>query len=193
MVKIGITGGIGSGKSVVAELLRNMGYPVFDTDREAKLLMEKSDLIRSKLTALFGPQTYEGRCLNRAYLASHIFTDENARLQVNAIVHPEVRRYFFAWCESQDAPVVFFESAILYESDFHQAADRIWVVIAPDEVRIERTVSRDKTTPKQVRARMDSQLSQAEKEARADYIIHNDGKEALIPQVLVGLEKIRDI
>lgn len=193
MVKIGITGGIGSGKSVVSELLRSMGYPVFDTDREAKMLMETSTVIRTELIALFGPETYEGNRLNRPYLASRIFTDENARLQVNGIVHPEVRRYLLEWSEAQNSEIVFFESAILYESNFYKMADRIWVVTAPDEIRIERTVARDKATPEQVRARMESQLPQSEKEARADYVIHNDGNEALIPQVLAGLEKVRDI
>lgn len=192
MIKVGITGGIGSGKSVVSELLRSMGYPVFDTDREAKQLMERSAIIRTKLTEAFGDQVYSESGLNRPYLASLIFHDPAARLQVNAIVHPEVRSYFQNWCEGQHSDVVFFESAILYESDFHHLADAIWVVSAPEKVRLMRTVRRDGVTPEQVLARMRSQLAQEEKEARADFVIQNNNEEALIPQVLSGLARIRE-
>lgn len=191
MMKIGITGGIGSGKSVVSELLRCMGYPVFDTDREAKQLMEQSVVIRAKLTEVFGDQVYANGKLNRPYLASLIFHDVAARLQVNAIVHPEVRSCFRNWCEKQHSDIVFFESAILYESDFHHLADAIWVISAPEKVRLKRTVRRDGAAPEQVLARMRSQLAQEEKEARADFVIRNNDQEPLIPQVISALDGLR--
>lgn len=187
MLKIGITGGIGTGKSIVSELLRNMGYPVFDTDQEAKLLMENSPVIREKLIHAFGTAAYEQNRLNRPYLASVIFQDREALLKMNAIVHPEVRRRFLEWAHCRKSPLVFFESAILFESDFHQAADQIWTVTAPEALRYERTMKRDNCSYEKVTERMEAQLPQSEKERRASVVIYNDGKHALIPQVIAAI------
>ncbi|MEG1587679.1 MAG: dephospho-CoA kinase [Bacteroidales bacterium] len=188
MLKIGITGGIGTGKSVVCELIRNMGYPVFDTDAEAKKLMNHSSVIREKLIAAFGPDAYQDGMLNRSYLASVIFQDRNALLVMNSIVHPEVRSCFLDWAAHQSAPLVFFESAILFESDFYLAADKIWTVTAPEKLRYERVMKRDGSSFEKITERMEAQLPQKEKEARADLIIYNDGNRALIPQVVKAIE-----
>lgn len=190
MIKIGITGGIGCGKSVVSELLRTMGYPVFDADSEAKQLMAHSEIIRRQLIDLFGPEVYVGNELNRPYLGSLIFHNPDARAQVNAIVHPCVRQWLHEWSVAQRSEIVFFESAILYESGFQLQADRVWVVSAPDDMRLKRTMERDNATLEQVKMRMQAQLSQQEKEKRADLVILNDGKHALIPQVLGGLASL---
>lgn len=190
--KIGITGGIGSGKSVVCDLLRNMGYPVFDTDREAKWLMANSAELREKLIDAFGENTFQDGELNRSYLASVIFGNREALLKMNAIVHPAVREYFCKWSTTHRCDIVFFESAILFESDFFRVADQTWVVTAPDQLRLLRTVKRDNTTPGQVESRMKSQLPQEEKRKRADVEIINDDKHPLIPQVLSALKRVKE-
>jgi dephospho-CoA kinase len=186
---IAITGGIGSGKSVVSRLLRVEGHPVFDTDLEARLLMEHSPVIRDGLIARFGAEVYaEGR-LNRPFLARAIFGDDQALRDVNALVHPEVKRALRAWYERQPGGIAFFESAILFESGFEGEADAVWSVSAPEAVRIARAVQRDGASPEQVRSRMAAQLPQADKDARADVVILNDDRLPLIPQVAAALEK----
>lgn len=184
MIKVGITGGIGSGKSVVSKILRELGYPVYDTDLEARRLMQESLVLRNALQNLFGKETYrEDGLLNRPYLASVIFKNPEALQRMNCLVHPVVRNDFEEWSLRQQNPVVFVESAILQESGFDKLLDQIWVVSAPDKLRIERVINRDGTSAEQIRARMNAQLSQDEKERSADLILHNDGCEPLLPQL----------
>lgn len=121
MIKIGITGGIGSGKSVVASLLALSGVPVYIADEESKWLTNNSPVIREKLTALFGPEIYTNEGLNKKLLASHIFNNPKQLQQVNQIIHPEVNRHFSAWVERQTSPLCAIESAILFESRFLQS------------------------------------------------------------------------
>ena len=123
MIKIGITGGIGSGKSVVASLLALSGVPVYIADEESKWLTNNSPVIREKLTALFGPEIYTNEGLNKKLLASHIFNNPEQLQQVNQIIHPEVNRHFSAWVERQTSPLCAIESAILFESGFYKVVD----------------------------------------------------------------------
>lgn len=187
---VGITGGIGSGKSVVSAILAVMGYPVYDTDSRARTLMDRSSQIRDRLQALFGSEVYRGGQLNRPFLAERIFSDETSRKQVNAIVHPVVKSDFRAWAEAGNTPLAFMESAILFESGFRETVQDVWVVAAPDDIRLQRVMQRDGWTESHVRQRMASQLPQAEKIRRADTVIRNDGRQLLLPQIIAAVDAL---
>lgn len=187
MIKIGITGGIGSGKSVVASLLELSGIPVYIADTESKRLTASSPVIRKKLTALFGESLYTAQGLDKKQLASHIFGNPELLKQVNAIIHPEVNRHFQAWADKQNTPICGIESAILFESGFNRVVDVTLMVYAPLEVRIRRVQERDALPRKEIVHRIDSQLPDEEKKEKSDYVIFNDGKQALLPQVAAFL------
>ncbi len=187
---IAITGGIGSGKSVVSELLRIIGYTVYDCDERAKWVMTHDPQLRKELCALFGPDTYlpssdDTWVLNKPYLASRIFSSSDALAKMNACVHPAVARDMKAMQEAELKDRFFFESAILYESGFDQLStpDEVWTVSAPLELRIARSMHRDNASREKVLSRIDSQMPQEEKEHRADHVILNDDMHSLIVQV----------
>ena len=195
MIKIGITGGIGSGKSVVAALLELSGIPVYIADTESKLLTATSPVIREKLVALFGEELYTADSLNKRQLASHIFGNPERLGQVNAIIHPEVNRHFLAWVERLNTPVCAIESAILFESGFNRIVDTTLMVYAPMEIRIGRILERDSVSREEIIRRIESQLQDEKKKEKSDYVIFNDGEQALLPQItafLAGL-KIKNI
>jgi len=186
---IAITGGIGSGKSVVSKLLRVMGYMVYDCDERARWVMTHDEVLRRQLIELFGTDTYlpsanEEWVLNKPYLSGKIFGDAEALAQMNACVHPAVGRDLLNQYKKQERPF-FFESAILYESGFDHIVPptEVWTVSAPLELRIERAMLRDHTTRERILNRINSQLAQEEKEQRADHIIYNDLEHSLIAQV----------
>lgn len=183
MKKIGITGGIGSGKSVVAELLKLHGIPVYIADEESKRLTSTSPVIKAKLIKLLGPELYTGERLNKPLLASYIFRDEHILQEVNHIIHPEVNKDFENWCIQQKTPLCAIESAILFESGFNRIVDTCLMVYAPIDIRIERALLRDKTSRDAIRQRINSQMPDEAKREKADFTILNDGKQALIPQV----------
>lgn len=183
MKKIGITGGIGSGKSVVAELLKLHGIPVYIADEESKRLTSTSPVIKAKLIKLLGPELYTGERLNKPLLASYIFRDEHILQEVNHIIHPEVNKDFENWCIQQKTPLCAIESAILFESGFNRIVDTCLMVYAPIDIRIERALLRDKTSRDAIRQRINNQMPDEAKREKADFTILNDGKQALIPQV----------
>jgi dephospho-CoA kinase len=183
MIKLGLTGGIGSGKSVVASLLEIAGIPVYIADTESKRLADASPVIRKALTGLFGEDIYRNGALDRKRLASLIFTDKENLNRVNAIIHPEVNRDFLQWATQQQAPVCAIEAAILFESGFDKYVDLSVMVYAPLEVRIERAALRDKVPSEEITRRIQNQLPDEVKKERADYIIYNDNKHPLIPQI----------
>lgn len=183
MTKIGITGGIGSGKSVVASLLEIHGIPVYIADEESKLLTATSPVIREKLIALFGTDLYTSDGLNKKRLASFIFSNPDSLRQVNAIIHPEVNRHFLAWTERQTRQFCALESAILFESGFNNAVDISLMVYAPLKIRLQRALKRDGVAREEIERRIQSQLPDETKKERSDYIIYNDGTQALIPQI----------
>lgn len=205
---IAITGGIGSGKSVVSKLLRVMGYQVYDCDERARWVMTHDALLRQQLVALFGPDTYctttggddaptttddaERWVLNKPYLSAQIFGNAEALAQMNACVHPAVARDLMCHYEAMRGTVegtaarpFFFESAILFESGFDRLVPptRVWMVSAPLELRIERAMARDHASRERVLERIGAQMPQEEKEGRADHIIYNDDAHSLIAQV----------
>lgn len=185
MIKIGITGGIGSGKSVVASLLKLKGIPVYIADIESKKLTETSPMIRKQLTELFGSDIYTPIGLNKKLLASHIFNNPERLKQVNDIIHPEVNRDFQKWISGLDkeTSLCAIESAILFESGFDRIVDVCLLVYAPLELRIERTLIRDSVSRKEIERRISNQMSDEIKKERSDYVIYNDDKQALLPQI----------
>ena len=190
---IGVTGGIGSGKSVVSHLLRLMDVPVYDCDSEAKLLMCESAVIREALIEAVGTEAYdaEGR-LNRVYLASYMFSNAERVALVNRIVHPVVRADFKEWAKRTGSAIVAVESAILFEAGMQTDVSAVWVVDASEDLRLQRAIKRDASNEKAVRNRMQSQLSAQEYVKRADAVIHNDDRHSLIQQVRRLLDEISD-
>lgn len=157
MYKVGVTGGIGSGKSTVCRLFAERGIAVYDSDSQAKRLMEESDTLRAALVGAFGTECYaEGR-LNRRYLAGRVFGDAEALARLNALVHPAVREDFRMWAERQSGPYVILESAILFEAGFENEVDTTLAVLAPAEERIKRCMERDGASREEVLRRMASQ------------------------------------
>ena len=190
MRRIGITGGIGSGKSVVSRLLRIMGYSVYDTDSEAKRLMESSLEVVQKLSECFGRDIYHNGRLNRGLLSSRVFGESDKIVLLNSIVHPVVRFDFYRWSESLNVEICFVESAILYESRFDELVDEVWTVTAPEELRIGRVRQRSGLTEEEIKKRMAAQLSEEEKQRRAAHIIWNDGNVSVIHRVLSLLKSL---
>lgn len=182
--KIGITGGIGSGKSVVSRLLRLMDVPVYDCDNEAKRLMQESAAIRKALVGAVGSDVYDadGK-LDRAYLASYMFGNAERVAIVNSIVHPVVRADFNQWAQQTGKAVVAVESAILFEAGMDADVDAVWLVHAPESVRLQRAVLRDGASEEAVRRRMRNQPDEEEYIRRADKVICNDGRSSLIARV----------
>lgn len=184
MKTIAITGGIGSGKTLVSDILRASGYPVYDSDTQAKRLTAESPEIKNSLIALFGEKIYdEGGRLNKQMLAERLFSDAECRAKVNTIIHPVVFSDFIKWRESQSTDTVFLESAILYESHFDTFVDEVWCVTAPIEVRIERVVKRNGVSRKQVEERILTQLSDEEVRSKSTHVIINDGETSVLSQL----------
>ncbi|MBO5933793.1 MAG: dephospho-CoA kinase [Bacteroidaceae bacterium] len=184
MVRIGLTGGIGCGKSYVAKLLNKRGVPVYDSDTEAKQLSNTSKNIRDGLMSLTGIENlYADGVLNRRLLAEFLFASkENAR-NVEKIIHPAVKADFARWAENQNALFCVIESAILIESGFTDTVDCVVVVDAPLDLRISRCVERDSTTKEKVLERISAQMSQEEKCRIADFVIFNDNVSDLEKQI----------
>ena len=185
---IGVTGGIGSGKSVVSQLLRLMDVSVYDCDSEAKRLMCQSAEIRAALIQTVGESVYrpDGQ-LDRAVLAAYMFGNAAHVEQINRIVHPVVRADFRRWAEQSGRAVVAVESAILFEAGMDADVDVVWLVYAPMDIRLQRAVQRDGSDEEAIRKRMQSQFSDAEFLQRADRVVYNDGVRSLILQVKENL------
>lgn len=191
MIKIGITGGIGSGKTVVASLLHVLKIPVYIADEESKILTDESPVIRQKLIELFGENIYSSNLLNRKRLASYIFEKPDYLKAVNAIIHPEVNMHFLNWVAHQYGDICGIESAILFESGFDRIVDYTIMVYSPVELRIERVCRRNGMTREEVEHRINNQLSDEIKKQQSDYVIFNDGSRAIIPQLENILTEIR--
>lgn len=185
MKKIGLTGGIGSGKSTVAEIFSRLGVPVFISDDIARELQEKDAGVVNAIRGVFGPGIYEGNKLNRAKLAEIVFSDKKKLEQLNSIIHPAVAAAFEIFCrENSKAAYVLKESAILYEIGDEKNLDKMIVVTAPDELRKKRVAMRDGITAGEVDQRMKNQMQQKTKASKADFVVMNDEEQLLIPQVL---------
>ena len=173
MYKVGITGGIGSGKSTVCDMLRERGVAVYDCDARAKELMRSDATMAQDIVARFGAESFANGELNRAYLAQRVFNSEEELAALNAIVHPRVMSDFEAWAANAEGEYCVLESAILYESGFDAKVDIVVAVTAPEELRIERVMQRDGVSQEQVVERMRNQLSDEERVTRSKYAIEN--------------------
>ena len=186
---IAITGGIGSGKSVVARMVQVMGYQVYDCDSRAKALMTQDDDVRDQLKQAFGDNTFlADGSLNRQHLSAVAFADDNALARLNAIVHPATARDLQRWAREQQAAVSFVETALLRTARLDQVVDEVWHVTAPQQVRIERVMARSGLTSIQVKERMVAQASE-DSIADGEQVIVNDNVTALLPQVLHLINK----
>ncbi|MCC1484808.1 dephospho-CoA kinase [Winogradskyella sp. E313] len=195
MKVVGITGGIGSGKTTIARVFNAIGIPVYYADDEAKALMNRSKVIRRKLIELFGDEAYENEKLNRAYLRTQIFNNRTLLSKMNAIVHPKVGSHFQRWLKRQKTAYVLKEAAIIFENNLENQYDYIITVIADENSRIERVINRDGITKPEVKAILKNQLPDDKKVKHSDFvIINNDLPEAKIQAYKIHqqiLKKIR--
>ncbi len=195
MLSIGITGGIGSGKTHISAIFKALGYPIFDCDREAKALYDTDAELKAKLIALFGKELYEtedGR-LDRQLLGNIIFSSDKALKEVNALVHPAVRRAFVLWRSKQEElghKLCFLESAILFDSKLSSLLDRNILVYADETARLRRAMARDGVSATLIRQRMAKQMSQEEMKTLADITIYNNDNQPLLRQINKFLEEI---
>lgn len=185
MLKIGLTGGIGSGKSTIAKIIETLGYPVYISDRRASILINQNQDIRKALTQRFGYNIYlpEGG-LDKQQLASIIFNDKNAIQEVNHIVHPIVTLDFIDWCEMQKKEILFFESAILFEAKLESLFDYIISISTDMETRIKRVIARDATNREKVIERINNQMPDSDKLAKSDFVIYNNDEDQIVKQIL---------
>ncbi|MDY0200008.1 MAG: dephospho-CoA kinase [Tenuifilaceae bacterium] len=194
MIRVGITGGIGSGKSVVCRMIEAMGYPVYNADAEAKQLSDTNETIVSGAKALFGNSIYcEGK-LDRKRVGSLVFADAKLLERLNSIIHPVVAAHFEAWVLANNQHrLVFKEAAILFESGAYKQVDKTVAVWAPDVVRIARVRSRDGVSENEVRGRIANQMPQHQLVGKVSYVIKNNGEELLLPQVVNLINSLLEI
>lgn len=183
MKKIGLTGGIGAGKSYVSKILELMNYPVFNSDSSAKEIMHSDPEVRDKLTKRFGQECYIDGQLNRPFLANIIFSNPSEKEFVNELIHPRVRTAFEKFASEKSHSIVFNEAAILFETGAHKNFDATLLVTAPKELRIKRVMDRDGVSREQVEARMNNQWDEQKKIELADFVLENDEKQSLLLQL----------
>lgn len=191
MITIGLTGGIGSGKSYVAEFFAECGVPCYNCDSRAKMLNNTNANIINSITERYGQQAYIDGELDRKFVAQKIFSDKRELQWMNSLVHPVVRADFIQWRSHQTANMVLVESAILIDSGFGEVCDKIVVVDAPIDLRLERVMQRDATTREQVLKRIGNQMNNEKMLIRADYVIVNNGTADIASQVDSILSSIR--
>lgn len=185
MIKVGITGGIGSGKSLICKVFSKLGVPVYTADDAAKYLMDHHEEIRKDLISVFGEDIYTGEKLDRSRLAGLIFDDPNLLATVNKIVHPRVGDDFTQWCNSyKHMPFVIQESAILFEINAFHLFDYVILVTAPQEIRLQRVLDRPGMSREKILRIMKNQLPEEEKIVRSHFILNNDGITLILPLIL---------
>lgn len=192
MLKVGITGGIGSGKSTVCKVFSILGIPVFEADKIAKELMNTDPDIYRQITGLFGAAVYlPNHTINRKYLAGIVFSNPSLLAKLNAIVHPIVRKTFFEWCEKQNSPYIIHEAAILFESGFYKLMDKTIAVVTNENERIQRVMRRDGITLEMVTERIRNQWNDQQRKELADFVVGNNDDELVIPQIIEIDKKLR--
>ena len=193
VLKLAITGNMGSGKSVVSRMLEIMGIPVYDCDSRAKALMQHDALLVKALKRMFGDECYNSDgSLNRPWLAAQIFTDKENVARVNALVHPRVKEDFLLWAESAGSDIVAVESAILYESGMAETVDKVLLVWADKETAVQRVMRRGGLAREQVLSRLQNQMPVDELLLLSDYAIRNDGESAVLPQLMEFVNGLRE-
>jgi len=191
MKKIGITGGIGSGKSFVANIIEKMGYSVYYSDVRSKELTNAHPVIRQGLIDLVGENVYFGGELDKKVLATAIFSNDELRLKVNQLIHPIVRQDFEDWAKAQTSDLIFNEAAILFETGAYRNFDATILVYAPEELRLKRVLKRDIITKEEVLARMNNQMNDNEKRKMTSLQILNDGESPLLNQLEEVIERLK--
>lgn len=185
MLKVGITGGIGSGKTTICKIFELQGVPVFYADQQAKDIMQTDQLLMDEIKASFGADIYSKQGeINRSKLASIVFADPESLKKLNSLVHPAVFRAFDLWVKQQDAPYVLKEAALLFESGSFKDCDFKVLVKSPEDLKISRVIKRDSALKADVLRRMNRQWDDAAKEKLSDFVLLNDEQQLLIPQVL---------
>jgi len=170
---VGLTGGIGSGKTTVAIFFKELGVPVYSSDKEARKLMKRSKRMKKAIIELLGEDAYKGKKLNKIYISSKIFNNKELLQELNSIVHPAVKKHFLKWTKKQDFPYVIQETALIFENKSQDFYDKIVLVTAPKSQRIQRVSDRDGITGVQVEERLKNQLEDSEKIPLAHYVIEN--------------------
>jgi len=189
---VGITGGIGAGKSIVTEIFKLLNIPVYDADSQAKLLMVEDEQLASSIKQKFGEMAYAGGELNRQYLAERVFSNASETALLNSLVHPVVAKDFASWVRAQHAPYLIKEAALLFETGSYKELDTVILVTAPLETRIARTRQRDpQRSAQQIRNIISKQIKEEEAIPLADEVIYNDGRQLVIPQVIQLDSKIK--
>lgn len=189
-MRVGITGGIGAGKSTIAHVLIAMGYPVYNSDEQAKWLMNNNQDLIEQITHKFGSDSYINQSLNRAFIAQQLFNSVENQTWIREVVHPFVRLDFDNWSTKQTSTLVFQESALIFESAIYKRLDAVIAVLAPVELRIQRTIQRDGLSIDEIKKRMNAQVSDALRKERANYVIVNDDQQLVVPQVLTVLKSL---
>ncbi len=189
-LRIGITGGIGSGKTTVAKIFETLRVPVYYADDAARRIMHENKQLRQQLIQLFGPETYQDNQLNRTHISRIVFNNAEKLAQLNSLVHPLTIADAEAWMQQQRSPYVIKEAALIFESDVWKHLDYVIGVSAPYALRLQRAMQRDHISAAQVEARMHKQMDEAEKMKRCNFVLINDEQVLLIPQVLALHEKL---
>ena len=184
MLKIGLTGGIGSGKTTVSDIFRVMGIPVYYADAAARRIMREDHVIRARIIEAFGPQSYHGDLPDRDWLSANVFRDKDSTERMNAIVHPATISDARGWMGQQKGKYAIKEAALIFESGGERDLDLVIGVTAPPELRIQRVIHRDGLTRDAILQRMARQMHEADKMKRCQFVIINDDRTALMPQVL---------
>ena len=184
MLKVGLTGGIGSGKTTIAEVFKQMGVAVYSSDDRAKSIMVNDVALRLEITNTFGTESYSNNQLNRAYIARKVFSNSVELAKLNAIVHPALKKDFVLWCSNQKGLYILKEAAILFESNAHVGLGKVILVSAAKEIKLTRILNRDSSTREEILLRMDKQWSDEKKRVLSDFEIVNDEDESVINQIL---------
>ncbi|MBL0097231.1 MAG: dephospho-CoA kinase [Bacteroidetes bacterium] len=186
MIRAGVTGGIGSGKSIVCHLFSMLGIPVYNADQSAKMLMERDDTLKNDIRVLIGTEAYlEDETLNRSYLAAQVFNNEQLLLELNKLVHPAVMKDYTNWLmDHSKSAYTLLEAAIMMETGIHKELDAVIVVDAPEPLRIARVKNRDGRSEVEIKEILSRQWSSEEKIKYASFVVENDDKNLVIPQVL---------
>jgi len=190
MKRIGLTGGIGVGKTYVAEIFQKMGVPVFNADFEAKKCLVEDSKLMLAVQSVFGENIYNNGTLQKEELAKIVFNNNEKLAELNTLVHPVVKQRFEDWCKKQTTAIVMKEAAILFESDAHLGLDAVICLSANDQLRIARVKKRDGCSDEEIRNRMNKQIPQAEKEELADFVIVNNEEQLLLPQLVKVLKEM---
>jgi dephospho-CoA kinase len=192
-LRIGVTGGIGSGKSLVCRVIETLGYPVFYSDHIARTITDTDPQVKEQVMELFGSNIYTYGKLNRKEVAEMVFADNELLAKLNSIIHPAVARSFEQWCmQNSNSELVFKEAAILFETGIYHELHKTILVTAPEELRIKRVIERDGVSELEVRARMAKQMPEEEKKRLADYIIDNSSNQLILPQILSIVQTLSD-